>query len=79
MIDWEAACWGHPYEDLAYFCFPFHFPAELEVLPTGKVGRCSPADLNLGLNKAMLSQCDLCYPGPLCLFSKIFALITLKC
>ncbi|XP_073247761.1 acyl-CoA dehydrogenase family member 11-like [Porites lutea] len=38
VIDWEAACWGHPYEDLAYFCFPFHFPAELEVLPTGKVG-----------------------------------------
>ena len=39
VIDWEGASWGHPYEDLAYFCFPFHFPAELEFMPMGKVGK----------------------------------------
>jgi len=38
VIDWEGASWGHPYEDLAYFCIPFHFPAELDVFPMMKIG-----------------------------------------
>lgn len=41
VIDWEGACWGHPFEDLAYFCFPFHFPAALEFMPAGKIGKTS--------------------------------------
>ena len=47
MIDWEAASWGHPFEDLAYFCFAYHYPAELDIMPGVKVGkpislRCLP-------------------------------------
>ncbi|XP_022799065.1 acyl-CoA dehydrogenase family member 11-like [Stylophora pistillata] len=39
VIDWEGACWGHPFEDLAFFCFPFHFPAALEFTPVLKIGK----------------------------------------
>ena len=39
MIDWEAASWGHPFEDLAYFCLAYHYPAELDIMPGFKVGR----------------------------------------
>lgn len=39
VIDWEAASWGHPFEDLAYFCFPYHFPEEIDVIPGFKIGR----------------------------------------
>ena len=42
MIDWEAASWGHPFEDLAYFCFPYHFPEEIDVIPGFKIGRSMP-------------------------------------
>ena len=38
VIDWEAASWGHPFEDLAYFCFPHHFPPELDIFPAFKIG-----------------------------------------
>jgi len=39
VIDWEAASWGHPFEDLAYFCLAYHYPAELDIMPGFKVGR----------------------------------------
>ena len=39
MIDWEAASWGHPFEDLAYFCMAYHYPAELDIMPGIKLGR----------------------------------------
>ncbi|XP_078352098.1 acyl-CoA dehydrogenase family member 11-like [Oculina patagonica] len=37
LIDWEAATWGHPFEDLAYFCFSYHYPEELDIMPGFKV------------------------------------------
>jgi len=39
VIDWEAASWGHPFEDLAYFCMAYYYPAELDIMPGFKVGR----------------------------------------
>lgn len=57
VIDWEGACWGHPFEDLAYFCFPFHFPAALELMPGGKIGYYSEG---IPSEEALLSlYCDL--------------------
>ncbi|XP_058962124.2 acyl-CoA dehydrogenase family member 11 isoform X2 [Pocillopora verrucosa] len=57
VIDWEGACWGHPFEDLAYFCFPFHFPAALEFMPAGKIGYYSEG---IPSEEALLSlYCDL--------------------
>jgi len=41
VIDWEAASWGHPFEDLAYFCMAYHYPAELDIMPGFKVAYSS--------------------------------------
>lgn len=30
ILDWELATLGHPLADLAYFCLPYHLPAELK-------------------------------------------------
>ncbi|KAL9969767.1 hypothetical protein ACROYT_G022024 [Oculina patagonica] len=57
VIDWEAASWGHPFEDLAYICFPHHYPAELEVLPGVKLGYYSAG---IPSEEALLSlYCEL--------------------
>jgi len=57
VIDWEAASWGHPFEDLAYFCFPYHFPEEIDVIPGFKIGYRSEG---IPSEDAMLSlYCEL--------------------
>lgn len=30
ILDWELATLGHPLADLAYFCLPYHLPADLK-------------------------------------------------
>ncbi|XP_020627779.1 acyl-CoA dehydrogenase family member 11-like isoform X2 [Orbicella faveolata] len=57
VIDWEAASWGHPFEDLAYFCFPHHFPPQLDIFPAFKIGYRSEG---IPSEEAMLSlYCEL--------------------
>ncbi|KAJ7358643.1 acyl-CoA dehydrogenase member 11 [Desmophyllum pertusum] len=57
VIDWEATSWGHPFEDLAYFCLPFHYPGECEFVPDFKLGYYSEG---IPKEEALLSlYCEL--------------------
>jgi len=74
VIDWEAASWGHPFEDLAYFCLAYHYPAELDIMPGFKVAYYSEG---IPSEEAMLSlYCELTgYTLPLPNWTYFLALI----
>jgi aminoglycoside phosphotransferase (APT) family kinase protein len=51
VIDWELSTLGHPLADLAYFCMPYHLPANvngvrgMDGLDLGELGIPAEADL----------------------------------
>lgn len=58
VLDWELATLGHPLADLAYFCMPYHLPAELDGV-RGLVG-LDLAELGVPSEEEMLATyCEL--------------------